>query len=619
MGQVTDKSGPSINSWLLAYSGFDAKVLQTKCVPDDQNLIRDVLIDCCDDTQLDVILTTGGTGFASRDNTPEATKAVIEKEAPGMVIAMIKGSLDVTPMAMLSRLACGIRGKTLIVNLPGSKKAALECLEIIAPSLPHAVDLLKDNKTAVQSMHQAVQQEHYTSVPLNGKDSCTHHHLSDHSHDGMTVKSDITKVAYRLRKSPYPAIPVSEALNIVLKSACVSGTETISHSEGLERILAEDIFAADPLPPFPASIKDGYAVIASDGCGIRKVVSNMDAGSKPDETVLTSQHCIRINTGAPVPLGADAVVQVEDTRLVSEADEGRTELEVEILIAPLPGRDIRPIGSDIAKGEKVLTCGTKLGYAELGILATVGITDIKVYKQPVIGLLSTGNELIEPIAELPPGKIRDSNKTVLKNLFKEQGFPVIDLGIAEDSVEDLIAKVKQGLQFADVLVSTGGVSMGDKDLLKPVLMQHFSATLQFGRVFMKPGLPTTLATTTYENKPKLIFALPGNPVSAAVTSNLFVIPALRKMSGYFQPLQTVLKVKLGSNVQLDPRPEYQRVTLHSDPDTSHFIANVTGKQISCRLLSMTNANGLIILPSWTTEKTCLAEGEEVECMIVGKI
>lgn len=410
-------------------------------------------------------------------------------------------------------------------------------------------------------------------------------------------------------------ISVDEALKIVLEHAQPLGAEEIGLRECLCRFLADDVHAIDPLPPFPASIKDGYAVIAADGAGNRLVLGDSTAGSVP-KGVVTSGFCVRINTGAPLPVGADSVVQVEDTILVKEEDDGRTEVEIKIMVAPIRRQDIRPVGSDIAKGEKVLEKSQKIGPSELGILATVGAARVTCYRLPVVGVMSTGNELVEPDEALQEGKIRDSNRTTLIAQLLEHGFPVVDLGVADDTVEALLTKLTESLRKCDVIVTSGGVSMGDKDLLKHVLTD-LNADLKFGRVFMKPGKPTAFATL--DEGRKLFFGLPGNPVSAIVTCNLYVIPALNKMAGNPSPKRTMIRARIADKIHLDPRPEYHRALLTWHPDDPIPQAISTGNQMSSRLLSMRTANALLVLPPKTEVLQTIESGALVDAMIIGRL
>eukprot|EP00064_Thunnus_orientalis_P009650 superscaffoldBa00001240_g9675 len=433
---------------------------------------------------------------------------------------------------------------------------------------------------------------------------------------------DITKVARRHRMSPFPLTSMDKAFITVLEMTAVLGTEIINYRDGMGRVLAQDVYAKDNLPPFPASVKDGYAVRAADGPGDRFIIGESQAGEQvrahPTHTVMPGQ-VMRVTTGAPIPCGADAVVQVEDTELLRESEDGTEELEVRILVQARPGQDIRPIGHDIKRGECVLAKGTHMGPSEIGLLATVGVTEVEVQKFPVVAVMSTGNELLNPEDDLHPGKIRDSNRSTLLATIQEHGYPTINLGIVGDNPDDLLNALNEGISRADVIITSGGVSMGEKDYLKQVLDIDLHAQIHFGRVFMKPGLPTTFATLDIDGARKLIFALPGNPVSAVVTCNLFVIPALRKMQGILDPRPTIIKARLSCDVKLDPRPEYHRCILtwhHQEPLP---WAQSTGNQVSSRLMSMRSANGLLMLPPKTEQYVELHKGEVVDVMVIGRL
>ncbi|XP_059368051.1 gephyrin-like isoform X6 [Carassius carassius] len=704
-----DRSGINLKDLVHDPSLLGGTISAYKIVPDEIDEIKETLIDWCDEKELNLILTTGGTGFAPRDVTPEATKEVIEREAPGMSLAMLVGSLDVTPLGMLSRPVCGIRGKTLIINLPGSKKGSQECFQFILPALPHAIDLLREAVVKVkevpneledlpspppppsplptssphrQTEDKGVQCEeeeeekkdsgvastedssssHITAASIAAKipDSIISRGVQVLSHDTASLSTtpsespraqatsrlstascptpkvqsrcsskenilrashsavDITKVARRHRMSTFPLTSMDKAFITVLEMTAVLGTEIINYRDGMGRVLAQDVYAKDNLPPFPASVKDGYAVRAADGPGDRFIIGESQAGEQPTHTVMPGQ-VMRVTTGAPIPCGADAVVQVEDTELLRESEDGTEELEVRILVQARPGQDIRPIGHDIKRGECVLAKGTHMGPSEIGLLATVGVTEVEVQKFPVVAVMSTGNELLNPEDDLNPGKIRDSNRSTLLATIQEHGYPTINLGIVGDNPDDLLNALNEGISRADVIITSGGVSMGEKDYLKQVLDIDLHAQIHFGRVFMKPGLPTTFATLDMDGSRKLIFALPGNPVSAVVTCNLFVIPALRKMQGILDPRPTIIKARLSCDVKLDPRPEYHRCILtwhHQEPLP---WAQSTGNQVSSRLMSMRSANGLLMLPPKTEQYVELHKGEVVDVMVIGRL
>ena len=347
----------------------------------------------------------------------------------------------------------------------------------------------------------------------------------------------------------------------------------------------------------------------------------MTAGSTPHFTI-SRGSIARIATGAPIPAGADAVVMVEDSELVQASSDQREEKIVKIKRASRQGDNIRPRGSDIAVGEKVLDKGTELGPSEIGILASIGITEVLVHASPRVAVLSTGEEVAEFTTAVPgASQIRDSNKPTIVSILEQEGCPVVDLGIVGDKMADLEARIRIGLASADVLITYGGVSMGESDLLKHVLLS-MNATIHFGRVAMKPGKPTTFATVVLPdtNEKKLIFSLPGNPVSSVVCFYLFVLPALRKMRGHQFADLPVVRVRLSQAVKLDSRPEYQRafVQIHNSPEGTTFTALGTGKQASSRLLSMRTANALLKLPAGQYGES-LMEGDVVDAILINNL
>lgn len=396
-------------------------------------------------------------------------------------------------------------------------------------------------------------------------------------------------------ESSYPMLPVADALAIVLSETQPLPPQTMPLTDVIGLLLAETVTAPEPLPPFPASIKDGYAVIAADGPGNYPVVGEVTAGRVANFAVQPGTVAY-ITTGAPVPPGADAVVMVEEsTPLPAVAGQRQVHIGRQVR----PGDDIRPLGADIRQGETVLAAGVHLGAAEVGLLATVGAAQVRVYPRPRVAILSTGDELVEPHQAIGPGQIRDSNRAMLYGAVIAAGGVPLDLGIARDTAAALRTKIEQGLSAADVLLTSGGVSMGDLDLIKPLLEQ--AGTVHFGRIRMKPGKPLTFATVTAAGQRKWVFGLPGNPVSSLVTYYLFVVPALRQLAGWPDPNLRRVQAHLAQPLPLDAyRPEYHRATLTWDQSLNSgqggYLASSTGSQASSRLLSMRSANALLELP-----------------------
>jgi gephyrin len=278
---------------------------------------------------------------------------------------------------------------------------------------------------------------------------------------------------------------------------------------------------------------------------VLNVIGTSNAGDTKSIS-LNEGECVKINTGAYVPESANAVIQIEDTIALEKNTIGEdTQIKIDNSNIKIE-QDIRAIGSDIALDEIIIRDKSFIGPAQIGCCATVGALKLKVFKKPIVGILSTGNELLDPSTEtLEHGKIRDSNKSLLNFACKQKGIDqVIDLGVANDNPDSVMEKFKDGLEKADLIISTGGVSMSDKDMVKDVLVKDLNCSLHFARLNMKPGKPTTFMTVEYKGKKKLLFCLPGNPVSAIVTFNLLVVPSLRRLMGYENPNHTRITVQV---------------------------------------------------------------------------
>lgn len=401
---------------------------------------------------------------------------------------------------------------------------------------------------------------------------------------------------------PADSITVEEALRHVLDAAPGLPPARVPLTAAYGLVLAEPLVAAEDLPPFPAATMDGYAVVAADGPGWRELIGEQMAGYVADLTVRPGTVA-RITTGSPLPPGADAVVMVERTR---EAD-GRVEIG-QARIAP--GENIRPIGVDMARGQRVLDVGTPIGPAETGLLASLGQAEVFAHPRPRVAILSTGDELVEPGQRPGPGQIRDANRYALACALAELRVPVVRSAIAPDQEAATRATLTDALAAADVLITSGGVSMGQLDLVKGLLDEL--AEVRFGRLFMKPGKPLHFATTP---EGKLIFGLPGNPVSALVGFEIFVRPALLKLAGHRDPVRPRVAVALAHPITPGDRPEFQRAVVRQGAG-GRLVAATTGAQASSRLASLVGANALLALPA---RREPFAAGERVEAILTGPL
>ena len=400
-------------------------------------------------------------------------------------------------------------------------------------------------------------------------------------------------------------ISVEEALEKLLSNVDVLGKEDVAVLDSLGQVLAEDIYSDIDVPPLDNSAMDGYAVRSSDtrGAGPRspqllQVIDTVAAGSISQSEV-TVGTAVRIMTGAPVPKGADAVIRFEDTDEVSrrEISGGQTITEIGILCEAEIGLNIRRAGEDIRRGSRILAEGTIIRPAEVGVLASLGRNTVTVISRPVVAILSTGNELVEVGQPLPAGKIYNSNSYSVAALVRRYGGIPRMLGIALDSEGSLVEALRRGLD-ADMLITSGGVSVGDYDVVKDVLAKE--GEIGFWTVRMKPGKPLAFGTirgSDQQGTPRRIphLGLPGNPVSSMVTFEVFARPAIFKMMGKKDWAKPIVEAVLEDHVvNTDGRRVFTRVTI--EKREGRYFAHLTGPQGSGVLTSMSHANGLAIVP-----------------------
>jgi gephyrin len=605
--------------------------------------------------------------------------------------------LTLISVAMMSRPVAGVRHRSLILTLPGSPKGAKENLEAVINLLPHAcIQAAGANSRAIHAggikKLEAEAGVSSSSRPLPKKESAHkhdnhHHHHHHHHHEGGLGGHTLPKAhtspderpqsndpnagpTRRYRSSPYPMLSVDDALKVVadeMPNPVIIEVPVSTYLVG--SVLAEDVYAGEAVPAYRASIVDGYAVIAPDTTssgpstkGVFPVASVSHAQATSMPPPLEQGTIARITTGAPLPPNANAVVMVEDTALVSTTPDGTEEATVEILTGDIKlGENVREPGSDVTKGSKILEKGDLISAVggEIGLLASTGTRNVKVYQKPIVGVMSTGDELVmhDDPRTLTGGQIRDSNRPSLISCLRSWGFETVDLGIARDTptseLEQALRSALRGLNSTktpvDVIITTGGVSMGELDLLKPTIERTLGGTIHFGRVSMKPGKPTTFATIPYkpafsssgitaqqEREKKAIFSLPGNPASALVTLNLFVLPALHKLLGLGlgssgdtaapRPPHSGLGLPLVSAVlkhaiPVDPkRTEYHRAIVTASRRNGQLSAESTGLagagQRSSRVGSLAKANALLVL---RPDAGKIEQNQLVEALLMGPV
>lgn len=379
-----------------------------------------------------------------------------------------------------------------------------------------------------------------------------------------------------------------EALNIILDETHMLGTTKEHILKCLNKVLAENIYSKDCLPPFHKSAMDGYAIKSEDtkACTLNnskklKVVGSIKAGDYCDKALKHGQ-AFKIMTGAPLPKGADAVIQIE--KVDTDGDSLYVYEEVKSF------NNIIKYGEEIMAGELALEKGSLIRPAEIGMLASLGYENISIHRKPIVSLLVTGDELVDINSKLEYGKIRNSNEYSLSALIENAGAEVLSFGVVEDDKEILKNKIKEALSCSDIIITSGGASVGDYDFVEQVI-QELGAEIKFNSVAIKPGKPITFAVL---NK-KLFFSLPGNPLSAITTFEEFVRPVCEKMLGKRELRNEYFKVILADDFKAkEARTKFIYANLKYE--NGHFYAYKVGSQSSNHLKTLTKANGIIIIP-----------------------
>ncbi len=396
-------------------------------------------------------------------------------------------------------------------------------------------------------------------------------------------------------------LTVAEALERILATVDILEPERVPLLDALGRVLAADVVAQNSLPPFTNSAMDGYALRAADVTAATpstpaslRVVGDIAAGMWPDRLYIGQGEAARIMTGAPLPPGADAIIPVEMTDENWRSEARPLPDKIAVFQAVNTSDYVRPEGDDVTVGDVILRTGLVIRPAAISVMASLGVSQVDVIRRPLVGIVATGDELVEPDQPLAPGKIRNSNGYAQAAQVAAIGAIPLQLGIGRDTEADMREKLQAGLDAGvDLFVSSAGVSVGAYDVVKTVL--DADGDVNFWRVRMRPGKP--LAFGTYKGVPYL--GLPGNPVSSMVSFWRFGRAALRKMMGLALVDDTAVTVTMSEPMTSDGRESYIRVIIEKVGDDYH--AQTTGGQASHIITSLVNANALVVIPEGVTE------------------
>lgn len=647
-----DKSGQLV---VDALKDFGFSEVTKYIIPDDRETItRQLKSILNNDSNNVLIITVGGTGLSPRDVTPEASCAIYDKSCDGIRTGLIMNSLRYSPRSALSRLTAGISGKCLIVNFPGSLQACRECFAYLKQFLGHAIDEIRSNTEEVRKTHLLKN--------ISPPSSCSSKSMTPDldkqplSSSLLTASELIQSLDLRCQKSKdcpcdsssennliqleganesaYPLIDYNDALRIMnnvtldyqareidVDLTSTSSLETTYSTSApdcaLGSMLAENVTSKNKIPPYSVSTMDGYVchfpklvgrLLSNIGLIHAKLVTGLDEFEKlrQDPDASETSFCYQVNTGERVPASDIVVVPFEETE--KKLSEGTVKI-----MRTTQAKYYREQGSDLDQ-TYVMKAGTVIGPIQLALLLSMGYSQVRVFKMPVIGILSTGDELIESPIDCLNSKVVDTNNPLLHSFFLSRGYYAKSCGIAKDTQEDVVSKLEASLEKCDVLIVTGGASMGTKDFVKDAI-KKIGGTIHFGRVNIKPGKPVSFAKLERGDETKFIFSLPGNPVSAYITSLVLVVPFIERISrktlptiGVIGELVTITVDGLSESngsYEFDGRYEFIRARF---VDNSNNTVEVVHPQQSSCMRSLEDCNCLMLIdPSMKGRK--LVKGE----------
>ncbi|KAI3629670.1 hypothetical protein MIR68_011105 [Amoeboaphelidium protococcarum] len=585
----------------------------------------------------DWIITSGGTGASIRDVTPESVLPLLDKRFDALEQHINKQSLQHTPFAVLSRIVCGLkltRSKSsgcLITCFPGKPKAVIECLDALVTFensggdsqtnfkvLNHLLNFCRGSME--RQFHHGMESSSVVKSEVNFNAQNTLN-MREGCSCGFQVETVDNRTDGQRQVSKYPMVELTHVLQKLRDELTAlqrhrSMDKTLVDITQLKTgdVISEDVLSQLNIPPVDVSRMDGYAVKlpidSSVWYNVVGEVNSVQLSQKPC-IKLQSRDIIKVATGVPIPEGTDAVIPVEYASVQCVDNQTRVKFDQSAVKQLLRGSHIRTKGSDLSHGQLVLGKGQMISRSggEVGLLHGSGVSSVSVYESVKVGVLSSGSEIMAANNDQKNGnfQVRDSNRPMLLHALQQnQGTVSIDLGLVADDRQILIQAIEDGLSQCDVLITTGGVSMGDYDLIKPILESLRGVELICGRINIKPGLPTTIAVCRRPEYSiaKFIFALPGNPVSALTMFHVIVDTFVNDL---YRQSDTQLKsmidrltsedsesIKVSEEFTRDKtRPEVVRLTRNDNSATFR----TTGVQVSSRLQSWVSVDALALVPS----------------------
>ncbi|KAG5345197.1 GEPH protein, partial [Acromyrmex charruanus] len=567
--------------------------------PVETDITTELFFTC---TEADVILIIGDNKSVNKQLVKEAIESVSDNQEVSKRVtrSLLNIETSLNENFMPHKTVFGIRNQTLIIDLSGLHKNTKKCFVAIANMILQTIYLIRIDKDE--------------NIPL--------HDIASTSSDNFTMEKEVKTAVKRHRKSylfpkydyastikrhkeSFPMISITDALckirEIISENKNKIIFETVQLNDAYGRILYENVESTYNFPPFNTSTKHGYAVLITDGKGIRKVLQQDEKNTFSPMT-LEPGTCVWINSGDPVPNEATAVVQLKDIKLVKKLKDS-DEMYIEILIQPQFNENIKPVGYELMKGKTVATPYTRIGPLEIGLLAASGRKEVIVIKNTPIGVLSIGNNLGEPGEILTPGFTYDINRITLITLLKEQGYNSLDFGIVNNLIAPIKNKIDEALKKVDILVTTG--STNNRDLMKIILEEYYKADIHFGNVNIKPGKSTIFATCEIDNTKKYFWCLSGNPVSAVITARIFLLTFLNEMYFNFYTEYAIIPASMESEYILHSRSRATWTTLGWTSERNCALVRARGNAISDKLISAIGANAILMLPKKEDGKVIL--------------